>query len=481
MPGTAILWLRRDLRLGDNPALARAIADCDRLVPLYIHAPSEEGRWRAGAASRWWLHHSLQSLDRELGRRGSALVIARGPDSLAELRRVVAACGATAVYWNRCYEPAAVDRDQRAKQALREDGLHCESTNGTLLFEPWTVSTAERGPYRVFSPYWRRAAQRLAPAPGLAAPAALPPVPERVAGLELDALDLLPRIRWDSGLTQAWQPGEPGAHERLRSFLAGPIEAYRQERDYPGRIGTSRLSPHLHFGEIAPSRILQTLADQGLALDAAPAEPFVRELGWREFGHHVLYHFPHTPEEPLDERFAAFPWAPDPNGSQLKAWQRGQTGIPLVDAGLRELWNTGWMHNRARMVAASLLTKNLRLPWQAGARWFWDTLVDADLANNTLGWQWAAGCGADAAPYFRVFNPVRQGERFDPDGDYVRRWCPELAGLPASHIHQPWAAPAKVLADAGVRLERDYPAPIVDLAASRRAALEAWEAVKRQG
>jgi len=478
VPGTALLWLRRDLRLRDNPALARALADYERLVPVYIHAPSEEGHWRAGAASRWWLHHSLESLDRDLRSRGSALVIAQGADSLAELRRVIGSCGATAVFWNRCYEPAAIGRDRRIEQALRGDGLRCETTNGALLFEPWEVMTGERGPYRVFTPYWRRAAQRLRAPAAEAAPRGLPPLPDGLGGLDLDALELLPRIRWDSGLARVWQPGEPGAEARLGDFLAGPIGGYREERDKPGRVGTSRLSPHLHFGEIAPGRILRAIADQGLALDASPAEPFVREIGWREFAHHVLYHFPDTPEEPLDERFSAFPWAADANGDQLRAWERGRTGIPLVDAGLRELWETGWMHNRTRMVAASLLTKNLRLPWQGGARWFWDTLVDADLANNTLGWQWAAGCGADAAPYFRVFNPVRQGERFDPAGDYVRRWCPELARLPDSHIHAPWAAPAQVLADAGVRLGRDYPAPLVDLAASRRAALEVWEVVK---
>jgi deoxyribodipyrimidine photo-lyase len=291
-------------------------------------------------------------------------------------------------------------------------------------------------------------------------------------------LDLLPRIAWDAGLAATWEAGEPAALTRLGAFADQAAAEYAQRRDLPSVAGTSRLSPHLHLGEVSPRQILQTLAEGVPGGLAGVAEPFVREIGWREFAHHLLYHFPRTPEEPLDPRFAAFPWRTEGAEALLAAWQGGRTGIPLVDAGMRELWHTGWMHNRVRMVVASLLTKHLRLPWQAGARWFWDTLVDADLAANTLGWQWSAGCGADAAPYFRVFNPVRQGERFDPKGDYVRRWCPELAALPDRWIHQPWAAPEPILKAAGMTLGRDYPAPVVDLAESRREALVAWEQIK---
>jgi deoxyribodipyrimidine photo-lyase len=478
MSTTAILWLRQDLRLTDNPALAQALANSERLVPLYIEAPDEEGDWPPGAASRWWLHHSLNALDRELRRRGSRLLVARSVDSLGTLQQVAGACRATRVYWSRRYEPAAVARDRRIKQALRSAGLHGESVNGTLLFEPWEVAPSAGGPYRVFSAFWRRAANGLT-APAIApAPEHLPPLPTGLdEGTTIADLRLLPRIDWDTGLARNWTPGETGALERARCFVDEAITSYRDQRDQPGISGTSRLSPHLHFGEIGPRQLLRMIVDRGLALGSGPAEPFVRELGWRELAYHLLYHFPHTPEEPLDERFATFRWRDD-DGSLLAAWQQGRTGIPLADAGLRELWSTGWMHNRVRMVVASLLTKNLRLPWQAGARWFWDTLVDADLASNTLGWQWTAGCGADAAPFFRVFNPVRQGERFDPAGDYVKHWCPELANMPTRFVHQPWAAPPEVLANAGIRLGQDYPLPIIDLASSRREALAAWEALK---
>jgi deoxyribodipyrimidine photo-lyase len=315
----------------------------------------------------------------------------------------------------------------------------------------------------------------------LSSPTALPPLPEGLHSIPLDALGLLPRIPWDGGLAAAWDPGEPAALARLQTFVDQAVAGYVQDRDLPGVGGTSRLSPHLHLGEVSPRQVLHAVADRVPGGLGGVAEPFVREIGWREFAHHLLYHFPRTPEEPLDSRFSAFPWRTDGTEALLAAWQRGQTGIPLVDAGMRELWHTGWMHNRVRMVVASLLTKHLRLPWQAGARWFWDTLVDADLAANTLGWQWSAGCGADAAPYFRVFNPVRQGERFDPRGDYVRRWCPELAALPDRWIHQPWAAPESILRAAGVSLGQNYSAPVVDLAESRREALAAWDRVKGVG
>ena len=291
-------------------------------------------------------------------------------------------------------------------------------------------------------------------------------------------LALLPSINWDAGFHTTWLPGEAGALARAQTFIAHSMTEYGTARDRPDQPSTSRLSPHLHFGEISPRRLLHLIATAFGNPSQGVAEHYVRELGWREFGYHLLHHFPHTPDAPLDERFSAFPWATDGVEAALAAWQRGQTGIPLVDAGMRELWHTGWMHNRVRMVVASLLTKNLLIPWQSGARWFWETLVDADLASNTLGWQWTAGCGADAAPYFRVFNPVLQGQRFDPDGAYVRHWCPELARLPDKYLQQPWTAPQNVLAAAGIRLGRDYPQPIVDLAQSRAQALAAWERIK---
>jgi deoxyribodipyrimidine photo-lyase len=477
MPTTAIVWLRRDLRLADNPALHLALARGERPVPLYILAPSEEAPWSPGAASRWWLHHSLGSLDGRLRTLGSGMVLARG-DSLDSLRAAARAAGAEAVYWNRLYDPSLVARDGRIKQALRSDGLRCESLKAQVLFEPWELATGTREPYRVFTAFWRKAAANLAPEPPLPAPWSLPPLPRGLASLPLDALGLRPRIAWDSGLASTWEPGEPAALAHLDAFAGPTAGRYGLSRDLPGVRGTSQLSPHLHLGEISPRQVLQTLADRVPGGLGGAAEPFVRELGWREFAHHLLYHFPHTPEQPLDSRFGAFPWRTEGAEALLTAWQRGRTGIPLVDAGMRELWHTGWMHNRVRMVVAALLTKHLRLPWQAGARWFWDTLVDADLAANTLGWQWSAGCGADAAPYFRIFNPVRQGERFDPKGDYVRRWCPELSAVPERWVHQPWAAPGSILHAAGIRLGYDYPAPVVALEQARREALEAWGQVQ---
>jgi deoxyribodipyrimidine photo-lyase len=366
---------------------------------------------------------------------------------------------------------------------LRADGLGCTSHNAALLSEPWSLKTAGGDPYRVFTPYWRRLSAQLAEQPAPAPPPkALPPLAPGITGLAIDALGLLPTIPWDHGLRAQWRPGEHGAQAQLERFLAGPSDGYSSARDLPAEPGTSRLSPHLHFGEIGPRQILWRLQQgpRGLASAEAPNpdEAFIRELGWREFSHQLLYHFTQTPVEPLNPRFEDFPWREDNADALLSAWQRGQTGIPIVDAGMRELWQTGWMHNRVRMIVASLLTKNLRLPWQAGARWFWDTLVDADLANNTQGWQWSAGSGADAAPYFRIFNPVRQGERFDPQGTYVRCWCPELSQLPNRLIHQPWEATEAQRRAAGLRLGEDYPAPIVDLKASRAEALAAYEQIK---
>ncbi len=483
-PKTAIVWFRRDLRLTDNPALAAALARCERVIPVYLQAPEEEQPWQPGGAARWWLHHSLTALAAELEQRGSRLIVAGGA-SLQTLRRLIQSTGATECHWNRLYEPATVERDTRVKQALREDGLHCESHNASSLFEPWTVKTAAGEPYRVFSPYWRRCMQQLTEQPNPAAapelaPEVLPRVPAEVDSRTIASLGLLPSIPWDGGLAETWQPGERGALARLDAFLSGPLAGYSEGRERPAEHGTSMLSPHLHWGEIGPRQVLAAVGDSRFDAGAVGPEHFIRELGWREFSIQMLFHFRDTPLVPLDPKFADFPWRTDNADALLLAWQRGRTGIPIVDAGMRQLWHTGWMHNRVRMIVASLLTKNLRLPWQEGARWFWDTLVDADLASNTQGWQWAAGSGADAAPYFRIFNPVLQGERFDKEGDYVRRWCPELAKLPKKIIHQPWMAKSGLLEQVGVRLGRNYPAPVVDLRQTRAEALAAFEQLKQR-
>jgi deoxyribodipyrimidine photo-lyase len=464
----ALVWFRRDLRLADNPALHAACAAHERVLPVYIHAPDEDGDWAPGAASRWWLRHSLASLWRDL--HGELHV--RQGDSLAVLQSLLKQTGASAVYWNRLYEPAAITRDTRIKAALREQGVEAHSCNAALWCEPWQIATKQGGPYRVFTPYWANLRAQLAPAAPLPLPSPLR-CAKADGGVPLESLELLPRADWDSGLREAWTPGEHGAQEMLELFCDDAVGDYAHGRDLPARHGTSRVSPHLHFGEISPRQIHHTLHLRAQRSDAQrrpDIEPYLRELGWREFSHHLLYHFPTTPTENFNPRFDDFRWA-DADEALLRRWQRGRTGIPLVDAGMRELWHTGWMHNRVRMIVASFLTKNLRQHWQHGAHWFWDTLVDADLANNTLGWQWVAGCGADAAPYFRVFNPVTQAQKFDPQGVYLRRWLPELAEASNAVLQEPWKDPAW--------LKRSgYPAPIVDLGGSRAQALAAYQAAR---
>ena len=476
---TALLWLRRDLRLADHPALTAAAAH-GRVLPVYIDAPEEEEPWAPGGASRWWLHHSLSALQASLAERGLPLVIRRG-ESLATLRALVKESGATAVFWSRLYEPAIMARDTAIKSALREDGLIAESSNAALLFEPWQTQTGSGDPYRVFTPFWKNCAARLdqQPAP-LPVPEALRAPAKVPHGMTVDELGLLPTLPWAGGLAATWTPGEAGAMDRLESFIDGPMPAYSDDRNRPDLPATSFLSPHLHFGELSPRQALAAtraaVLKGGRAGIAHGSEHFVRELGWREFNHHLLYHFPHTTDAPLDVRFANLVWRTD--ARLLEAWQRGRTGYPIVDAGMRELWHTGYMHNRVRMIAASLLVKNLGQSWLEGAKWFWDTLVDADLPNNTAGWQWTAGCGADAAPYYRIFNPVLQTERFDPHRRYLRRWLPEIAALPDEYIHRPWEAPPAVWREAGLTPGQEYPLPAVDFRASRDAALGAYEAVK---
>lgn len=474
----AIFWFRQDLRLADNPALAAAAAAGRPVLAVYI-LDATSAPWRPGGASRWWLHHSLAALQNDLRHRyGASLLLLRG-DPAELLMKLARETGAGAVFWNRCYEPAAIARDTAIKAALRQAGLTVETGNSALLHEPWTVQTQSKGWFRVYTPFWRACRAGPEPAAPLAAPQRLTPSVDAPGGLRLDDLELLPQQPdWAGGLRASWQPGEAGAAARLGEFLDAALPGYAEGRDHPDRAVTSRLSPHLHFGEIGPRQIRQAILLRAGQNDGATgsAEKFLAELGWREFSYHLLYHFPDLPERNFRADFDAFPW--DDDAALLRCWQRGRTGYPLVDAGMRELWQTGWMHNRVRMIAASFLVKHLRQHWRHGADWFWDTLVDADLANNAASWQWVAGSGADAAPYFRIFNPVLQGEKFDPDGRYIRRWLPELAKLPDKFIHKPWAAPSDVLQQAGVSLGHSYPKPVVDHDRARRTALAAFASLR---
>ncbi len=468
-----LVWFRRDLRVSDNPALAAAVATERPIVPVFIWAPEEESPWEPGAASCWWLHHSLVALRKQLESMGSRLLIRRGP-TVQTLRELLLEADADSVYWNRLYEPALIQRDTALKVDLRDGGYSARSFNGALLFEPGAVQNQSGRPFQVFTPFWKSCLSRdepdapSAPPRRLTAPAAWP-TSEAVGDLRL-----LPTIAWDEGLYETWTPGEASAAALLDRFADGAMAQYKQRRDVPAESATSFMSPHLHFGEIGPRqiwhRIQQAIAENNQRGVVANGEFYLREVGWREFAHHLLFHFPHTPEQPLRAEFADFPWRDDPD--TLRAWQRGRTGYPIVDAGMRQLWRTGWMHNRVRMVVASFLVKHLLLPWQAGARWFWDTLVDADLANNTLGWQWAGGCGADAAPYFRIFNPMLQGHKFDQAGAYVRHWVPEVKDIPDDAVHEPWTAASPPPADR-------YPGPIVDHKAGRERALAALSEIKK--
>lgn len=478
----SIVWLRQDLRLADHPAFAAAVTRGEPIVPVYIFDPQSEGEWAMGGASRWWLHQSLQRLGESIEQRGGRLVIRRG-DSQTELTKLVKELGAVAVYWCRRYEPAVRERDQNIKQQLAGDEIEAKSFNGALLHEPHTVENKQERPFQVFTPYWRHCLELEKPAVAGGAPAADWPSPSSWPDtVALNDLGLQPKLDWADAFENHHEPGEDGAQRRLAEFLEGYVTDYKDQRDFPSKPGTSRLSPHLHFGEISPRQIWAATAELGRKAGTFPpsngARVFLSEVGWREFAYHLLFHFSHTPTQPLREDFERFPWRSDPGGHLQRAWEKGQTGYPIVDAGMRELWTTGWMHNRVRMIVASFLVKHLRLPWQHGAEWFWDTLVDADLAANTLGWQWSAGCGADAAPYFRIFAPVLQGQKFDKQGDYVRQWVPEIASLPNKYLHAPWEAPASVLQGAGITLGETYPEPVVDHKTARAEALSAFQQLK---
>lgn len=466
-----VMWFRQDLRLRDNPALAAAVASGKTVIPVFILDDVSAGKWQRGGASRWWLHHSLSALDADLQQHGFGPLVLLSGNAESELPAFVKKHKASDVYWSRRYEPWAIARDTRIKTDLQAE-VH--SFASYLLFEPWVIKNKTGGQYKVFTPFSRAVMDLQSEIlPPDTKPVKTKSAKHTVKGLELADLCLMPKIKWYDSMAAEWQPGEAGALERLEHAVHSIAGHYKERRDFPAVDGVSKLSPHLHFGEVSPRHVWHAVKQEigkhsSASKYAQNAEGFLRQLIWRDFSWHLLYHDPKFPDREWNPQFRSFPWKK--NAKHLRAWQKGLTGYPIVDAGMRQLWQTGWMHNRVRMIVGSFLVKNLLLNWREGEAWFWDTLVDADLGNNAAGWQWIAGCGADAAPYFRIFNPILQSKKFDADGDYIRTYVPELADVPAAFIHAPWEAPPMIQAS----LRGKYPPPLVDHATARDAAMAAY-------
>ncbi|MCD7111633.1 DNA photolyase family protein [Rhizobium sp. DKSPLA3] len=471
--GPIIVWFRKDLRTDDNRALSSAVETGRPIIPLYIREETAE-TGPLGEAQAWWLHHSLTALSANIERCGSRLLLKSG-EAENVLRQVIKATGASAIFWNRRYDPAGIRIDTRLKEVLSSDGLETASFAGALLHEPSRVKTKTGGPYRVYTPFWRAVEAGGEPPEPVDAPEKIPAPKTFPTSEKLDDWGLLPKLEWAADFSQRWEPGEASAREKLEDFTDGTIDGYRESRERTWEAGTSRLSPHLAMGEISPARIWH--ATRGLPkADSADVITFRKELVWREFAYHLLFHNPDMPTESLNRKYDKLGWMD--GDADFDLWKTGMTGFPIVDAGMRELWRFGTMHNRVRMIVGSFLVKDLLIDWRRGERWFRDTLVDADPASNAMNWQWVAGCGADASPFFRVFNPITQGEKFDSDGLYVREHVPELADMPSDWIHHPFDAPAAVLAKAGVTLGDSYPKPIVDHAKARDRALAAYRNIK---
>lgn len=472
-PRPCLFLFREDLRLSDNPALVAAVATGRPLICLFVFDPAE----RAGGARKWWLHHALAALAKDVDAAGGQLTLVAGAQNQRVLD-IVANANVAEVFWTRRYGPDHIKMDTDLKSALEQSGIQVTSLNGRLLLEPWALKTGTGGHYRVFTPFWKamkRAGDMRAIVPRVTQ---MNGYTGDVGGVNSASLALLPEHpNWARAFPDHWTPGEAGADARLTAFISDAATRYRDERNRPDKNGTSGLSPHLHHGEISPIQIWHAVhlaVDKG-DIPEDQADVFLSEIAWREFSYTLLFHHPDLETQEINPKFTDFPWGRDDGA--LAAWQSGQTGYPVVDAGMRQLWQTGWMHNRVRMIVGSFLVKHLMVDWRAGKDWFWDTLVDADLAANSASWQWIAGCGADAAPYFRVFNPILQGERFDPNGDYIRRYVPELSNVPDKYLCAPWTAPAGVLNDAGVTLGVDYPKPIVDHKLGRERALAAYKSI----
>ena len=459
------MWFRHDLRITDNPAFNEACRSGD-IIPIYIQDNHNNESKQIGSASKWWLHQSLISLNKDLD--GGLITLTGDPKKI--IPKLVNESGASSVVWNRNYEPWQITRDKNIKTKLEENGLKVKTFNGSLLWEPWKILNQSGTPYKVFTPFYRKGCLN-ADSPRI--PEAKPNKINVVTlndGFDVESLELMPKIEWYKTMEKTWSPGEEGAIKKLDRFLDGQVKYYKTDRDFPGIKGTSRLSPHLHFGEISPNQVWHAaLLNQNIQKVGKDLFHFLSELGWREFSYYLLYHFPEITNKNFNTTFDNYPWSSVT--STFDAWKRGRTGVPIVDAGMRELWETGYIHNRVRMIVGSYLVKNLNIDWRDGEEWFWDCLVDADLAANCASWQWVAGSGADAAPFFRIFNPILQGEKFDKDGNYVRKYCPELSKLPNKYLHQPWEAPEAILNESEIVLGKDYPIPIVDLKESRKDAL----------
>lgn len=475
MQSPIIYWFRNDLRITDNPALHATVKSGQPILFVYIYDQDSPNHWKIGRASQWWLRHSLARLSKSLENLNAKLIFKRG-DPVEQLSKLIDSSKANALYFTRQYEPYDVNVEQQLNKKFANQ-LRVKRFKGYLLFEPENIKTGKGEAFKVFTPFYKACLKQIEPNLPLAAPTSLINFTSDIHSENISDWKLLPsKPDWAHEFNALWKPGEQGASEMLNYFINNSASKYHLLRNRPDMYGTSRLSPHLHFGEISPRQIWHAIKSSSVA-DSSGAEAHLRQLVWRDFSHNLLIHWPHFPEAAFKKEFDHFPWLNNKN--HLKKWQHGQTGYPIVDAGMRQLWATGWMHNRVRMIVASFLIKDLLICWQDGEKWFWDTLLDANLANNAASWQWVAGCGADAAPYFRIFNPVLQGNKFDPQGEYIKEWVPELAQLPDKYIHSPWLAPQEVLLRANVRLDDNYPKPIVDHKAARDRALLALDEVKK--
>jgi deoxyribodipyrimidine photo-lyase len=463
-----IVWFKKDLRITDNPALSQAIKK-GKIIPIYIFDESGAGDFKMGKSSIWWLHQSLKSLSKSLE---GDLQIFKG-NSQKILQEVIQKTDATGVYWNICYEPWLLERDKKIEKSLKEQNVEVQTFNATLLWHPQEIVKKDGTPYKVFTPFFKNGCLKIDPPREIISKTKNMDLLNKKIGIKIDDLDLFDK-KTDEKLSKYWQPGEEYAMKRLKYFIKHGLEDYKRGRDFPALEVTSRLSPHLQFGEISPNQMWYLAKDLGYELATKDnVQTFLKEICWREFAYNVLYFKPDMPRENLDKKFNKVPWGYDKK--DLQAWTEGQTGYPIIDAAMRELFQTGFMHNRMRMVVASFLVKNLMIHWHKGEDWFWDLLVDADLASNSFNWQWVAGCGYDAAPYFRIFNPVLQAKKFDSKAEYIKKWVPELSKLPLKYIFEPYKAPSSILQEAGIYLGKHYPKPIIDIKKTSKLALETFK------